>query len=68
MKKIIIRLITFYQKHISPFLRRSCRFTPSCSEYMIASINKHGSIKGTLKGIKRISKCHPFHPGGIDLP
>jgi hypothetical protein len=68
MKKLIIKLITFYQKHISPFLGRNCRFTPSCSEYMIGSINKYGSIKGILKGIKRILKCHPFHPGGIDLP
>lgn len=68
MKKAIIKLIIFYQKHISPFLGRNCRFSPSCSEYMVGSIKKYGSIKGILKGIKRISKCHPFHSGGIDLP
>lgn len=68
MKSLIIKLIKLYQKHISPFLGDNCRFTPNCSEYMIGSINKYGSFRGMLKGIRRILKCHPFNPGGIDLP
>jgi putative membrane protein insertion efficiency factor len=68
MKRVIIILVKLYQKHVSPFLGRNCRFIPSCSEYMIDSVKKYGSLKGTWKGVKRILKCHPFHKGGIDLP
>jgi putative membrane protein insertion efficiency factor len=66
MKKIIIILINFYQKIISPFLPKSCRFYPTCSEYAKQSINKHGIIKGGFKSFKRLLKCHPWHEGGYD--
>lgn len=66
MKKILIVLINFYQKIISPYLPSSCRFYPTCSEYAKQSINKYGVIKGMIKSIKRLLKCHPFNKGGYD--
>ena len=59
-------LINVYQKYISKFLGKNCRFYPTCSEYTKQAIDKYGIIKGTFKGIRRILKCHPFHEGGID--
>lgn len=66
MKKILILLIRFYQKFISRYLPRTCRFYPTCSEYGIQSIKKYGAIKGSYLTIKRILKCHPFSEGGYD--
>lgn len=67
MKKIILLIIKFYQKHISKILgKNKCRFYPSCSQYMYEAIEKYGIIKGLILGFKRISKCHPFHSGGYD--
>ena len=65
MKKICLFLIKIYQyfsKHTPPV----CRFTPTCSEYTRQAIEKYGVIKGIWLGIKRISKCHPWHEGGYD--
>jgi putative membrane protein insertion efficiency factor len=59
-------LIRGYQLIARPLLPNSCRFYPSCSEYTRQAINKHGLIIGTLLGMRRISKCHPGHPGGVD--
>jgi len=66
MKKILIGTIRFYQKFISPLKPPSCRFYPTCSEYAIQALKKYGVVKGGWKSIVRISKCHPFHPGGHD--
>lgn len=66
MKKILIALITFYQKYISPATPPSCRFQPTCSHYGLEAIEKHGAFKGSYLAIARISKCHPFHKGGYD--
>ena len=63
---ILLNLIKGYQKLISPFLPKSCRFYPSCSEYTKLALKKYGMLKGCWMGIKRICKCHPFHPGGYD--
>ena len=60
MKKTIIFLIKIYQVTISPLLGSNCRFQPTCSQYTIEAITKHGVYSGTILGIKRISKCHPF--------
>ena len=65
-RKILIHMISFYQKHISGSLGKKCRFYPSCSEYTKQAIDKYGIIRGSLKGLKRISKCHPFNRGGVD--
>ncbi|HPD18368.1 MAG: membrane protein insertion efficiency factor YidD [Candidatus Goldbacteria bacterium] len=66
MRKIIVFLINLYQKIISPYLPKSCRFYPTCSEYAKQAINKYGLIKGTVKSVKRLLKCHPLHEGGYD--
>ncbi|MFP4446662.1 MAG: membrane protein insertion efficiency factor YidD [Desulfosudaceae bacterium] len=59
-------LIRAYQRFVSPFLRPACRFYPTCSEYAYQSIGRHGLWKGAFLSVKRILKCHPFHPGGYD--
>lgn len=66
VKKVVIKLIRAYQFLLSPLVGHQCRFFPSCSNYAIEAINKHGSLKGIWLSMKRIGKCHPFHPGGID--
>lgn len=60
MKYILIIPVRFYQIFISPFLGRNCRYTPTCSSYMIDAVEEHGLIKGGWFGIKRFCKCHPF--------
>ncbi len=60
IKIILIKIIKIYKIFISPFLTPSCRYLPTCSEYFIDSLNEHGVIKGTVKGIKRIFSCHPI--------
>ena len=67
MKYLLIGIIKFYQKAISPYRPPSCRFLPTCSQYGLEAIQRFGAIKGGYLTIKRISKCHPLHPGGIDL-
>ena len=67
IKETVINLILLYQKFASEKLRSSCLFEPSCSEYMILAIEKYGFIKGFIKGIKRIFRCH-YPNGGIDYP
>lgn len=67
MKHIFISLVRFYQKAISPYKPATCRFYPSCSEYSLLSYQRFGAVKGTYMTIIRISKCHPFHPGGVDV-
>ena len=66
MKKILIMLIIFYQKNISPWIGPKCKFEPTCSEYTKQAIEKYGAVKGTIKGIKRILRCNPFSKGGYD--
>jgi len=66
MKRLLVLLIVLYQKLISPLKGQTCRFYPTCSEYSIQALQKYGFIKGSWKSIKRILKCHPFHPGGHD--
>ncbi len=68
MKNIIIDFIKFYKLFLSPILPNSCRFYPTCSDYMILSIEKHGILIGLLKGIWRIIRCNPISKGGIDYP
>ncbi|MBD1380244.1 membrane protein insertion efficiency factor YidD [Metabacillus arenae] len=66
MKLIFLFLIQFYQKFISPIKPPTCRFYPTCSHYGLEAIKRFGAMKGGYLTIKRILKCHPFHPGGID--
>ncbi|MFD2208931.1 membrane protein insertion efficiency factor YidD [Virgibacillus halophilus] len=67
MKYILIGIIRFYQKFISPVKPPSCRFYPTCSQYGMEAVKRFGALKGGYLAIKRILKCHPFHPGGVDL-
>ena len=62
----LIWLVRFYRLAISPMLGRSCRFHPSCSEYAIEALERHGLFKGVSLAIRRIGRCHPWHPGGYD--
>ena len=66
MKRLFIFLIRVWQRTFSAVLPPSCRFTPSCSQYGIEAIQKYGTFKGGWLTIKRIGRCHPFHPGGYD--
>ncbi|MGB9597546.1 MAG: membrane protein insertion efficiency factor YidD [Candidatus Poribacteria bacterium] len=66
MKKIVLYAINIYRIFISPLLPPSCRFYPTCSMYAQEAIAVHGIIKGGWLTIKRLLKCHPFHPGGYD--
>lgn len=68
MGRAISRLIQAYQRWISPYLPPSCRFHPSCSEYVRLSFLKYPFFKAVGKSGLRILKCHPFHPGGVDHP
>ncbi len=66
MKHLLISLIRFYQRFISPLKKPTCRFYPTCSQYAIEAISKKGALRGTLLAFRRILKCNPFHPGGYD--
>ena len=66
MEKIIVWIIRGYRYLLSPFLGQNCRFYPSCSHYAETAVKEHGFFKGSLLALRRISRCHPWHPGGID--
>lgn len=66
MGRIAIGLIRAYQYLISPLLGPRCRFYPSCSHYAVEAIQRHGLLRGGWLGIRRLSRCHPWHPGGFD--
>jgi putative membrane protein insertion efficiency factor len=66
MRWVLVILIKGYQLLLGPFMGGSCRFYPSCSEYALEAIGKHGALKGCWLMVKRLSKCHPWHAGGID--
>ncbi len=66
IQTVFVALIRVYQYTLSPFLGPACRFHPSCSEYAYQAIMRHGAFRGLLLAIKRILRCHPFHPGGVD--
>jgi uncharacterized protein len=65
---LLIGMVRLYQIFLSPFLGGQCRFQPTCSHYFIEAVQKYGAISGSLRGIRRILRCHPYHPGGYDPP
>lgn len=67
MKKLLIALVKFYRKYISPMRQPCCRFIPTCSEYALEALEKYGALKGGWLTLKRLSKCHPFHIGEHDF-
>ena len=62
----LVALIRIYRYAISPLLGRSCRFHPSCSEYAIEALQRHGLLNGSWLALRRVARCHPWHPGGFD--
>lgn len=68
MKKILLSLIRFYQRNISPGLPPQCRFRPTCSAYALEAIEKYGALKGGYLALRRLLRCHPFYKGGIFDP
>ena len=67
ISRLLIALLRFYKRFISPLLGPRCRFVPSCSEYAMEAISVHGALRGSWLAAKRLGRCHPFHPGGVDL-
>lgn len=67
-RTLLVALVKVYQWTIGPLLGRHCRFEPSCSVYFIGAVQKYGAVRGTLRGMMRICRCHPWHPGGYDPP
>ena len=65
---LLILPVRFYQAYLRPFLPSVCRFYPSCSEYFIESVQKYGPLRGGCKGVWRVCRCYPWHPGGYDPP
>jgi uncharacterized protein len=66
MGRLIIAFLRTYQYLLSPWWGRQCRFTPSCSNYAIEAVERHGALAGSWLAVKRILRCHPWHPGGFD--
>jgi putative membrane protein insertion efficiency factor len=64
----LVGLVVVYKFTISPLLGRHCRFQPTCSAYFRQAVEKYGAVRGTIKGVSRICRCHPWHPGGYDPP
>jgi putative membrane protein insertion efficiency factor len=65
---LLIGLVIVYKATLSPLLGRHCRFQPTCSSYFRTCVEKYGAVRGSLKGLARIGRCHPWHPGGYDPP
>ena len=66
MKQILLRVIRFYQRAVSPLFPPRCRYIPTCSEYALEAVEKYGAGKGGFLALKRFLRCHPFHKGGYD--
>jgi putative membrane protein insertion efficiency factor len=65
-RRLLAGLIRGYQTVLSPLLPPSCRFHPSCSQYALEAVTRHGALKGSWLAARRLARCHPFHPGGYD--
>ena len=67
MKRLLLALIRFYRRRISPLTPPSCRYIPTCSQYALEAIERHGALRGGWLAMKRIARCHPFHRGEHDF-
>ena len=67
MSRVLIALLGCYKRWVSPLLPRACRFSPTCSEYARLAVIKYGALLGSSLTVRRLCRCQPFHPGGIDL-
>ena len=66
IRGLLILLVKLYRRLVSPLLPPACRFYPSCSAYALEALSRHGALRGTWLTVKRLGRCHPFHPGGLD--
>jgi putative membrane protein insertion efficiency factor len=66
IRVLLVAMLRAYKGVVSPFLPPACRFYPSCSEYAEQALVKHGVLRGSILSAKRLARCHPWHPGGID--
>lgn len=66
MQTILIAVLKGYKLFVSPLLPSACRYSPTCSEYMLDAVSRHGALRGMWMGLKRLGRCHPFHQGGYD--
>lgn len=66
MQKVVIAGLRFYKRFLSPCLPSACRFSPTCSEYMMEAVARYGVLRGVGLGLRRLGRCHPFHAGGFD--
>jgi len=66
MQALVLALLRFYKRFISPFLPPMCRFEPTCSVYAMDAVSRYGVVKGLWLGVRRLSRCHPLNPGGWD--
>jgi putative membrane protein insertion efficiency factor len=66
MARVLLALVAAYRYLLSPMLGRSCRFFPTCSEYAMEALARHGALRGTWLTVRRVARCHPWHPGGYD--
>lgn len=65
---VLVGLVVIYKCTLSPLLGRNCRFEPTCSEYFRQAVVRYGPLRGSIRGLARIARCHPWHPGGHDPP
>jgi hypothetical protein len=66
MQKFLILLVQGYRYFLSPLLGNHCRFYPTCSQYALDALERHGAWRGTWLAVRRLARCHPWHPGGVD--
>jgi len=66
MKTVLLGMIRFYRRYLSPLHPPTCRFIPTCSAYAVEAVEKYGAAKGGLLALRRLMRCHPFHKGGYD--
>lgn len=66
IRSLLLLLVALYRRLVSPLLPAACRFYPSCSAYAETALRRHGATRGTWLTARRLARCHPFHPGGID--
>ncbi len=67
IRRLLVLFVKLYQRLLSPLLPPACRFYPSCSTYAVQALERHGAQRGSWLAARRLGRCHPFHPGGVDL-
>ncbi len=66
MRRLIVLMLRYYKRGVSPLLPPACRFHPTCSDYMAEAVSRHGAGRGVWMGLKRLARCHPLNAGGLD--